>query len=98
MMESVKRLVPIRFLLSPNGFADCRVQHAELRIDRHRLPDAAAVSLAPDPGRPRDIPALILFVLRNRVEVPDAPCRSSHRPRARARQECGSRSGCCRCK
>src|SRR5205823_240926 len=50
---------------------DRRVEDAELRIDRHRFPDAAAVSLTADPGGPRDIPALIFFVLRNRIEVPE---------------------------
>src|SRR5204862_890514 len=53
------------------GIRDRRVQDTELRIDCHRLPDAAAVSLAADPRRARDIPTLIFFVLRNRVEVPE---------------------------
>ena len=42
----------------------------ELGIDRRRFPDAAAVALAADPGRTGDLPALILLVLRNGVEVP----------------------------
>src|SRR5262249_46779140 len=50
--------------------ADGDVEEAELGIDRRRFPDAAAVALAADPCRPRDRPALIVLVLRDRVEVP----------------------------
>src|SRR5213079_3346986 len=51
--------------------ADRDVDQAEFRIDRRRLPDAAAVALAAHPGRAGDRPALILVVLRDRVEVPE---------------------------
>ena len=40
--------------------ADGHVEHAELRIDRRGFPDAAAVALAADPRRSRNVPALIL--------------------------------------
>ena len=51
--------------------ADGDVEQAELRIERRGLPDAAAVADAADPGRARDVPALVVLVLRDRVEVPD---------------------------
>ena len=51
--------------------ADRDVEQPERRIDRRRFPDAAAVALAADPGRTGDVPALIFFVLRNGVEVPE---------------------------
>ena len=51
--------------------ADGDVDQPELGIDRRRLPDAAAVALAADPGRAGDVPALIPSVLRNGVEVPE---------------------------
>src|SRR5215831_480909 len=51
--------------------ADSHVQQAQLWIDRGRFPDSAAVALATDPGRTGDFPALIPFVLRHGVEVPE---------------------------
>src|SRR5436190_13480292 len=53
------------------GIADRDVHEAERRIDRGRFPNAAAVALAADPRRPRDVPALILLVLRHGVEDPE---------------------------
>ena len=51
--------------------ADRDVEQAQLGIDRRRLPDAAAVSAAADPGRTGDVPPLVVLVLRNGVEVPE---------------------------
>ena len=47
------------------------IQQTELGIDRRRFPDAAAVALAAHPGGARDVPALIFFILWDRVEVPE---------------------------
>src|SRR4029077_8222554 len=40
-------------------------------INRRRLPDAASVPLAAHPAWARHVPALILLVLWDRVEVPE---------------------------
>src|SRR4029077_13426392 len=50
--------------------ADRHIYEAQLRIDRRGLPNAAAVALAAHPGRPGNVPALILLILRDRVELP----------------------------
>src|SRR5262245_10476531 len=46
------------------------VEQPELRIDGGRFPDPASVSLAANPRGTRNVPALIPFVLGNRVETP----------------------------
>src|SRR5205823_12085035 len=51
--------------------ADRHVEHPELRINRRRFPDAAPIALPANPGRARRVPALILLVLWNGVEVPE---------------------------
>ena len=51
--------------------ADGDVEHAELGIDRRGLPDPPALASSANPGRTGNLPPLIGFVLRNRVEVPD---------------------------
>ena len=53
------------------GVPDRGVEQAELGVDGRRLPDAPAVAPAADPGRAGDVPALVVLVLRNGVEVPD---------------------------
>ena len=67
----MKRLMPGSLRAVAEWIADRHVEQSQLGIDGRRLPDAAAIALAADPGRAGDLPALILFVLRNRVEVPE---------------------------
>ena len=71
MIESVKRLMPGPLRAVAERIADRDVEQSQLRIDRRRFPDAAAVAFAADPRRAGDLPALILLVLRDRVEVPE---------------------------
>src|SRR5262245_8168463 len=49
---------------------DCHIEQTQFRIDRRRLPDASAVAFAANPRGTCNLPTLVLFVLRNRVEVP----------------------------
>src|SRR5439155_6019440 len=54
----------------PERIPDGHVEQPELRVDRCRFPDAAAVALAADPRRTGHVPSLIPLILGNRVEVP----------------------------
>ena len=70
-IESVKRLIPARFVLSPNGLPTAT-------YSRPSSGSIDGVSQIPPPLRspptqvgPAIVPALILFVLRNGVEVPE---------------------------
>src|SRR5262245_14873778 len=47
------------------------LQQAEFGIDLWLFPDSTAVSFAADPRRACNVPALILFVLRDCVEMPE---------------------------
>src|SRR5262245_18679507 len=53
------------------GVCDGHVEEAEIGINRRRFPDAAAMALTAHPCWAGNIPTLIFFVLRNRVEVPE---------------------------
>ena len=71
MIESVNRFMPARLVLSPNGLPTATYSMPSSGSIAARLPDAAAVAFAADPGRTGNLPALILLVLRNGVEVPE---------------------------
>src|SRR5215471_1239209 len=53
------------------GVADSHIEEAEIGINRRRFPHAAAVALTAHPCWAGNIPTLVFFVLRNRVEVPE---------------------------
>src|SRR5678815_4295743 len=57
------------------GIANRDIEHSKLRIDGERFPHSTAVSLAANPRRAGDLPALIFCILRNRVEMPETSSR-----------------------
>ena len=71
MIESVKRFCPSALPAVAERIADGDVEQPQLGIDGRRFPDATAIALAADPCWTGNLPSLIFFVLRHRVEVPE---------------------------